>query len=280
MNRNGPNLLIDLVIKGTKSMDNIIFSVWVSSRLEFSADEKRACFDIAKRFPILAFKVRKQGLLSVEEEIAATHNAFLKIALQLAVDSTAPEHIKNIMQNWIIFGNYRGEKLLRRLIIIDGVLMLAKGDNPNHINTVLASFFGEALHAEYDAFTEAEKIEALPFLMEDLWYNIKDKQMHRENGANLLESTFRQCNNTAMQILLRNIDMHDLILAAKASSEYVIHRVLNNVSNSIAHHLVYEMYNLKIARLADAIVAQNRILAKIKHLEECGEIVLRDNSAS
>jgi hypothetical protein len=263
-------------------MDNIVFAVWVSARLEFGAEEKRAGFHIAKKIVTLALKVRKKGLLSVEDEIVATHNAFLKTALQLAVDGAEPEQIREAMQNWIIFGNFQGEKLLRRLIIIDGVLMIVKGENPKQINGILASFFGEDLLQEYKKFVEWQKLHDSvypPFLMEDFWYNIKDKQMHRAQGSNLLENVLRGFDDFTLQCIIKNSNEHDLLIAAKGSSEYVLQRIINNISHETAQDFIDTIYyDIKNLRLIDTISAQNRIIAQIKELEDHGIISVSDKS--
>ena len=262
-------------------MENIVFAVWVSGRLEFSEEEKRECFEISKGLVELATKVRKNGLLSLDGEITAMYG-FMKTAFELAVDGIHPDIIKETMYKWTIFGNYRGARLLRRLLIIDGVVMIVNGCNPKQIHETLSAYFGEDLLQEYNKYADNKKRQdnGLPFLIEDFWYNIKDKQMHREPGANLLEEIFRTLDDMAVQMLMRNIEMQDWIIAAKGSSKYVIDRIIHNVSSNNAQTIVDNICCKTSIRFADTIAAQNRILTKIKELEERGEIVFKDKSAS
>ena len=258
-------------------MDSIVFGVWVSTRLEFSVDEKRECFEIAKTLVTIAQKIRKNGLLYLEEEISAMYNAFMKRSLQMAVDGAAPEYLRETMQNWIMFGDHRGAELLKRLIILDGVLMIQRGEKPRQMVEVLASFFGAELVQEYRDYADWQKIYDSVYpsvLMDDFWYKIKDSQMHREEGANLLEKTFHGIDDMSMQVILRNADRHDFIVAAKGSCEYVINRILHNLSSRVAQETVDAIYYIKNVKLADTIAAQNRILARIKELEDSGEISL------
>ena len=263
-------------------MENIVFAVWVSGRLEFCADDKRACFETAKSLVEIAVKVRKQGLLSIDGEIPAMHNIFRKKALQMAVDSVEPAVIRDVMQNWIISGNYRGAELLKRLITIEGVLMIINGYNPAYINEVLSSYFGEDLLQEYVQYIKDWKQvqDSLhkSVIIEDFWYKIKDGQRHREPGSNLLEEIFRKLDNMSVQLIIRNIEMADLVIAARGSSEYVINRIIRNVSSGTAQDIVDNIYYASRFRLRDIIAAQNRILARIKELEDRGEIVFKDKS--
>jgi len=261
-------------------MENIIFAVWVSGRLEFCADDKRACFETAKSLIDFAQEVRKNGLLSLDAKIPAMPNIFMKKALQMAVDAAMPETIREIMQNWIVFGNYRGAELLKRLLIIEGTIMIMSGDNPAQISEALSAFFGEDLLQEYDKYIKDRKkiqdSEQQSIILEDFWYKIKDKQLHREPGSNLLEDFFRKCDDLAVQILIRNIETADLVASARGSSKYVIDRIIHNVSSHNAQEIVDKLYYMKGMRLVDTLAAQNKILAKIKELGERGEIALKE----
>ena len=54
--------------------------------------------DIILKFTELSKKARKEGLLSLEDEIAEIDDDFLKKGLQMVVDGIEPETIKNIME--------------------------------------------------------------------------------------------------------------------------------------------------------------------------------------
>ena len=50
-------------------MDNMVFAAWVSKRLEFSNDDKNACFDTVKLIVDIATEVRRNGILSIDEMV-------------------------------------------------------------------------------------------------------------------------------------------------------------------------------------------------------------------
>jgi flagellar motor component MotA len=60
-------------------------------------------------------------------------DSFMKNAFQLAVDNTNPETIWKILQDKIIFGDYRGKELLHRMIIVEGTVMILNGYPPRFI---------------------------------------------------------------------------------------------------------------------------------------------------
>lgn len=133
-------------------MDNMTFAVWVSDRLHFSDNDKRACFETAATIVDMAVDVRRNGLLSLDAKIPSIPEFLLREGIRLAVDSTDPETLRELMQRWVIAGDYRDAELLRRLVIIDGVLAIVNGENPNSIRIRLGTFFGEDLQQEFSEY--------------------------------------------------------------------------------------------------------------------------------
>ena len=133
-------------------MDNTIFAAWVSGRLDFTDKDKRACFDTAKTIVEIVHDVRRNGILFLDEKIPAYEDSLLRLGLRLAVDSLHPDMIKEIMQTWVISGNYRGAELLRQLMIIDGLMAIVHGNSPGTVSYKLGAFFGEGLMQEYSEY--------------------------------------------------------------------------------------------------------------------------------
>jgi hypothetical protein len=251
-------------------MDNITFAAWVSVRLKFSDEDRRACFDTARTLVEIAREVRKNGLLSIDDKIPSMPDLFMRRALKLAVDSIAPEMIKEIMQNWTVFGNYRGAELLRRLIIIEGALAIVNGWSPNQIYHQLASFFGEELSDEYFGSTELERRNSQT--EEGFWNRVKRVQFV---ASEELEQILKNLDNMVIQLLIRHLHESDLVMAFKGLSEDVIRRFLDNTAKG-AQIMLMEKYNYLRGRdsdITDITAAQEKILAKIKDLEKRGEII-------
>ncbi|HUW68845.1 MAG TPA: motility protein A [bacterium] len=67
---------------------------------------------IAEALLSLSERARREGILSLEEEIEGIENAFMKRGLRMVVDSTDPEVIRNILENELSQMNDRhGQKL-------------------------------------------------------------------------------------------------------------------------------------------------------------------------
>jgi hypothetical protein len=256
-------------------MNNILFEVWLKDRLVFSESEKRECFKTAYRIVNLAQYVRQSGLLSIDEKIPAISDKFLQRAMRLAVDSTEPELIEKIMQTWTVYGNYSGAELLKRIIIIEGAVAIVNGENPLQIHDKLAAYFGEDLLEEYSASRSNYK----PLHIKSFLNEIKDKPAP---GGSLeeLEAIIKSLDNMSVQVLIRCIENADLLLVLKGSSGQVIEKILANVSSGIAQELADEYLYLKTVRTSDITASQNRVLEKIKELEQKSEMVIAKNNSN
>jgi len=78
-----------------------------------------------------------------------------------------------------------------------------------------------------------------------------------------------------MQILNRNICVEDLMYAIKGSPEHIIRRFIDNMSRGSALEILGRVCYIRGRMLENVIEAQEKILAKIKELEERGEIVIK-----
>ncbi|MGL5352309.1 MAG: motility protein A, partial [Clostridium sp.] len=61
-------------------------------------DSEVSSIDIINKFSDLSKKARREGLLSLEDEIAQVDDDFLKKGLQMVIDGIEPETIKDILE--------------------------------------------------------------------------------------------------------------------------------------------------------------------------------------
>lgn len=81
-------------------------------------------------------------------------------------------------------------------------------------------------------------------------------------------------DNISIQRVLREVDMKDLALAIKASSDEVAQVIYNNMSKRAAQTLKEDIEFMGPVRLVDVEKAQQAIVAIIRRLDEAGEIVI------
>lgn len=81
-------------------------------------------------------------------------------------------------------------------------------------------------------------------------------------------------DNASIQRIVRELDMKDLALALKGSSEDVASILYNNMSKRAAQTLKEDIDFLGPVRLIDVEKAQQAIVAIVRRLDEAGEIVI------
>jgi flagellar motor switch protein FliG len=81
-------------------------------------------------------------------------------------------------------------------------------------------------------------------------------------------------DDRAMQRVLREVDTKELALALKAASEELRGKVTKAMSQRAVAALSEEMEMLGPVRMRDVEDAQGRIIARVRQLEESGEVVL------
>lgn len=81
-------------------------------------------------------------------------------------------------------------------------------------------------------------------------------------------------DDRSVQLILRDIDSHDLALALKGSSEEVMNKIERNISKRAAKMLKEDIDYMGPVRLREVEEAQQKIVAVIRRLEERGEIII------
>lgn len=81
-------------------------------------------------------------------------------------------------------------------------------------------------------------------------------------------------DNRAIQLIIRNCDNEDLMLALKAASDEVKEVIFKNMSTRMRETFEEELEIMGPVRLRDVEEAQGRIVQVIRDLEEAGEIII------
>jgi flagellar motor component MotA len=109
-------------------------------RLEDS-DKSVVRQDIA-RIAELARTGRENGLLALDDLCANLEPALLRLGVRLVVDGTDTESVEQALRIALHAGGHEGVELVRRLVIVDGVLGIQAGTNPTLLATILSAYLG------------------------------------------------------------------------------------------------------------------------------------------
>ncbi|AFV11305.1 flagellar motor switch protein FliG [Thermacetogenium phaeum DSM 12270] len=117
-----------------------------------------------------------------------------------------------------------------------------------------------------DRATEKTIIETLEIQDPELADNVKKLLFVFEDIV--------QLDDRSVQLILREVDSHDLALALKGAGEEVMSKIERNISKRAAQMLKEDIQYMGPVRLRDVEEAQQRIVAVIRSLEEQGQIII------
>ncbi len=107
---------------------------------------------VIEEFVDLSRKARREGILAIDKELANIDDEFMRVGLEMAVDGTEPETIRNVMETeltYLIERHKRGQQLFTSLgtyapafgmigTLIGLIAMLKSLDDPSNIGSGMA----------------------------------------------------------------------------------------------------------------------------------------------
>lgn len=129
------------------------YGIEFGDRARCTGRDSDECVKLVTRIVKLAEIAATRGLLALENEPMESDPAALRIGVQLVVDGTEPDLVEAILGRFVLFGGHKGKELMIRVMTIEGVLALQRGDHPRVIEMELLAFLGERV---VEAQAEAE----------------------------------------------------------------------------------------------------------------------------
>ena len=236
-------------------------------RIRCSEDEKSECIALVSQIVSMAKMAKRNGLLALVQEAEAATAFLLRKGLQLVLEGVQPSLVKTTLEYYILSGSYTGKDLLQRCIILEGVLAIQKGVNPQIIQEVLLSLFGEKGQQAYEAEFGDKKTDKLAAFFE---------KVKEDRAVNPLSSklghTIMQLDDQSIQQCLKEISTVDLARALKGIEGEAKIKVFKNLPKRSAAILQETVQHLDLMRDSEMNEAQEKILLIISGLEEQGDI--------
>ena len=246
-------------------MGKIMLYTYVKQNYNFTDDDRREALKTVDQILESAETCRREGILGLEKYIDLYENPVMKKALAFIIDGVlTEEEFTEILDNYIIFGDYTSKEMLELLIIKEGTLAIMNGTNAYHILEKLTAFLGTGFIDE--AENKYKKIQE--DRISHFYQQLKDGKKWYPDGTNLLEQKLQDVNDRYMQELLREISVDDMILSINGSSAAITDKFLRNLTKTIANRIVESIVsgvNAQYYNKPENIVeAQKRILETCK----------------
>lgn len=242
---------------------------------------------------------RESGLLELEDFCEHIPHPFFRQLLQMAVDGTDPEIMREVADNYI---ESLSDEYIRQLKIIrDGILALSAGDNPRVITERLLSHTGRVRETWTEVLEDLlpdslevsestyARIRTSPFPGRSGTSRMGQVEIERLLGKTAGESapatdpqvqfaeppqeneppddtgfdeSIDELSDDDLRLLLRERDARMLGSALHLSSRDTINRVINVLTRPAAILLIQDLTGLMKPSRAEAIKARRRIMRR------------------
>jgi hypothetical protein len=205
-----------------------------SQKSKCSDEEKQACLKLVSELIALSKVARRNGLLSLVPYAEKNSSFLLRKGLHLLVDGVNPQVTRDVLESYILSGDYSGKDLLERCIILEGVAAIQKGLHPKVAKEYLLSFLGEESYAIFEAKFEDQNTDTLETYLQKL----DDQDSPNSSSAETqLDAIIVKLKNDDVERFLMEINTGDLAKAIKGLGGQAQIRLFNNLSQKAASAL-------------------------------------------
>jgi hypothetical protein len=233
-----------------------------SQKSKCSDREKQQCMKLVADLVNLSVMARRNGLLSLIQIAEQKSSFLLSKGLQLVVDGVNPQVVRDVMENYILSGDYAGIDLLERCIILEGVSAIQQGFHPKVTKEFLLSFLGEDNYEIYQKEYEGGNRESLELYLKE----IEDIPAFSAKGSKL-DRFILDLNDEAIERFLMEINTNDLAKLLKGMGGQAQIRIFNNLSKKAAYGLKDTLEDLDSIDDAELSAVQDMVFEIISDLQ-------------
>ena len=233
-----------------------------SQKSQCSQDEKRECLGLVSELIALSKVARRNGLLSLVPYAEKNSSFLLRKGLQLVVDGVNPQVTRDVLESYILSGDYSGKDLLERCLILEGVAAIQKGMHPKVAKEFLLSFLGEESYSVFEEEYEDRDKDSLESYLQKL-----EDRADASNRETRLDNIILKLSNEEIEKFLMEINTGDLAKAIKGLGGQAQIRLFNNLSRKAANALKDVIEELDPMAEAEMIEARDIALDILTDLD-------------
>jgi hypothetical protein len=242
-----------------------------SQKIKCDDEEKRECMQLIADLINLSIMARRNGLLSLIQVAEESSSFLLNKGLQLVVDGVSPQLVRNVLESYILSGDFEGKALLERCIILEGVAAIQQGLHPKVTKEFLLSFLGEDSYDFYQKEFEGGNRDT----MDSYLKKIKGTPATSIIGTKL-DQIILKLDDDAIEKFLMEINTGDLAKSMKCMGGRAQLRIYNNLPKKAADALRDTVEDLVSLNESDLANAQELVLEIITDLQARGTTPVLD----
>jgi len=224
-----------------------------------SMEDKQKAISSLEKIIELSRVAHKKGLLTLENFIKRNEAIYLLKAIELLLDGTEPQKLREILSNYIMTSNLTPPELLDRIIYLEGVLLIQEGAYPWDIRKELSAYFGEEFIGVLNDHFQT-KDDSLHKLQE---YTCKEII---SSETKLLDNELRNIDKRSMQRLLRECDIIIMAIAFKGASIQLRRLVIESLPKGQQNIYSEALELIGEPNVAQIIDSQNEIIKIVRKL--------------
>jgi flagellar motor component MotA len=119
-------------------------------RATCSRKAKTAVLSIIDELVLVSESMRRDGINGLESEVEGVSDTFAREMLRMVADSVEPAFVQSFGLTYIESARKSGVKLLKDMVVLEGVVSIARRESPNLLWHRLRAYLGEVMfHAQY-----------------------------------------------------------------------------------------------------------------------------------
>jgi hypothetical protein len=233
-----------------------------SQKIKCDDEEKKECMQLIADLINLSIMARRNGLLSLIKVAEESSSFLLNKGLQLVVDGVTPQVVRNVLESYILAGDFEGKALLERCIILEGVAAIQQGLHPKVTKEFLLSFLGEDSYDFYQKEFEGGNKDTLQSYLK----RIEGTSATSRIGTKL-DQIILKLDNDAIEKFLMEINTGDLARSMKCMGGQAQLKIFNNLPKKAADALKDTVEDLVSLNESDMANAQELALDIITDLQ-------------
>lgn len=229
-------------------------------------EEKDSAMEVVDLIRSLSSEARKNGLLHLENIAGIDASEFLEKAVKLVVSGAEPKSVQRILATYIQATELSDIEYFRRILMMDGMLLIQQGANPDVLMEHLCAYFGETYIKK---FAERESKEVN--VQEQMGIYLKE-EVDNTNSPEL-DQALKTMELRSMQRLLRECSLTTINIACAGASRALRQKIVQCIamaqwSNYLSSTEMFHEISLKMIR-----GSQDAIIREMHHLRKVGEIL-------
>lgn len=200
-------------------------------KIKLNQTQKNEVYDLIGSLVNMSLKVRREGLLSLEDDMSEGNIPYflMRKGLEFVTAGYDPDYIKEILNNFVESSLMTEFDNLICKIIVNGMLSIQRGDNPRTTYELLISFLGipEGEKNENQDYNLTPSKDSLKEKIENMIEEIRD-QFKITRKSDYLNGAISSITKNDLYKTIKSIEFQDIVIVFLILDLEMIKKILRS----------------------------------------------------